>query len=69
MENNEVITPIIVLLELSYKADKEKWNYKEILDFIKIHSKIAGINEEFVLNFGQLYNKTKESIKALDLQI
>ncbi len=65
LENNEIITPLIVLLELSYKADKEKWNCREILDFIKIHSKVSGISEEFVLNFGKLYNQTKEKIKGI----
>ena len=65
LKNNEIITPAIVLLELSYKADKEGWNCKEILDFVKLHSKIVGINEEFVLNFGKLYNKTKREIKNI----
>ncbi len=65
LENNEIITPLIVLLELSYKADKEKWDCKKILNFIKINSKIAGVNEEFVLNFGELYNKTKQKIKGI----
>lgn len=65
LENNEIITPLIVLLELSYKADKEKWDCKKILNFIKINSKIAGVNEEFVLNFGGLYNKTKQKIKGI----
>ncbi|MCK5624453.1 PIN domain-containing protein [Candidatus Pacearchaeota archaeon] len=65
LENNEVLTPLIVLLELSYKADKEGWNCKELLDFIKHNSQIAGINEEFVLEFGKLYNKTKKKIKSM----
>ena len=65
LKNNEIITPVIALLELSYKADKENWDFKEIFNFIKIHSKISGINEEFVLNFGRLYNKTKKEIKNI----
>lgn len=64
-EREEILTPLIVLLELSYKADKEGWNCKQILNFIKSHSRIIGINEEFVLSFGELYNQTKEKIKGI----
>ncbi len=64
-ENNEILTPLIVLLELSYKADKENWNCKEVLDFVKHNSKIVGINEEFVLGFGKLYNVIKKKIRGI----
>ena len=62
LENNEILTPVIVLLELSYKADKEGWDFKKFLDFIKYKSEIIRLNEEFILNFGKLYNKTKNKI-------
>jgi len=65
LENNEIITPAIVLLELSYKADKENWDCKKILDFVKHNSEIIGINEGFVLNFGRLYNITKKEIREI----
>lgn len=65
LKNNEILTPVVVLLELSYKADKENWNYEKFLNFIKHKSKIIEINEEFVLNFGNLYNKTKKKIKGI----
>lgn len=65
LENNEILTPVIVLLELSYKADKEGWDFKKFLNFIKYKSEIIGINEEFVLNFGKLYNKTKNKVKGI----
>ena len=63
----EVITPIIVLLELSYRADKENWKFKTYLDFIKLHSTITNINEEFILEFGSFYNKIKNRIPKIGL--
>lgn len=65
LDGNEVLTPLIVLLELSYKADKENWDFEKILNFIRHNSKIAGINEEFVLGFGKLYNQTKSKIRGI----
>ena len=38
LNESNVFTPIIVLLEMSYKADKEGWDIKKHLDFIKIKS-------------------------------
>ena len=64
-ESEEILTPLIVLLELSYKADKEKWDFKKLLNFIKVKSEIVGINEEFVLCFGKVYNKMKKKIKGI----
>lgn len=65
LKKENIITPSIVLLELSYKADKEGWDCKKILDFVKHNSKIIGIDEEFVLNFGRLYNATKKEIRGV----
>jgi predicted nucleic acid-binding protein len=62
-----VITPFIVLLELSYRADKEGWNFKQHLDFIKIHSRITGVTEEFILRFGQTYNRVKKEIAGIGM--
>ena len=45
LKEHEIITPSIVLLELSYRADKEGWDIKRYLSFIKIHSSIIGIND------------------------
>ncbi|MEK6906237.1 MAG: PIN domain-containing protein [Nanoarchaeota archaeon] len=67
MGENEILTPVIVLLELSYKADKEGWNFKDYLKFIKLNSEIVGINEKFVLLFGDFYNKIKKSIKKIGI--
>src|SRR3989344_1771917 len=57
--NEEIITPFIVLLELSYRADKEGWDFKRYYNFIKLKSRISGIGEEFILGFGNFYNKIK----------
>ena len=67
LNGNEVITSSIVLLELSYKADKEGWNFKQILSFINTNSEIIGINEKFVLGFGRLYNKVKKKIRSISM--
>ena len=65
--NEEVITPFIVLLELSYRADKEGWNFKQYLNFIKIRSRITGVTEEFNLKFGQIYNATKKDVAGIGM--
>ncbi len=64
MENN-VLTPSIALLELSYRADKEGWNFERYLNFIKLNSEIIGISEKFVLTFGELYNKIKKQVRDI----
>lgn len=63
----EPITPVIVLLELNYRADKENWDFKKYLDFIKFNSETRGINEDFILDFGKLYNKTKNKIPGIGI--
>lgn len=65
LTKEEVLTPSIVLLELSYKADKEGWNFKKHLNFIKLNSKIIGFNDDFVLSFGGIYNDIKKKIKGI----
>ena len=62
-----IITPFIVLLELSYRADKEGWNFKQYLDFIKLKSKITGITESFILKFGSICNKTKNEVSGIGM--
>ena len=62
-----IITPFIVLLELSYRADKEGWNFKQHLDFIKLKSKITVVTEDFVLKFGSAYNKTKNKVSGIGM--
>lgn len=67
LENDEIITPVIVLLELSYKADKEEWDFKKYYEFIRHNSRIIGINEGFVFSFGKFYNEVKKRIKKIGI--
>ncbi len=64
LNENEIITTITSLLELSYKADKEGWNIKNYLDFIKFKSTIVGIKESFIPEFGKLYNNARKKEKS-----
>jgi predicted nucleic acid-binding protein len=69
-ENN--LTPSIVLIELSCKASKENWNFKEILSFIKSKSNIVGISEETLEKIGKTYikeRKKKSSFGMIDATI
>ncbi|MBI2110042.1 PIN domain-containing protein [Candidatus Woesearchaeota archaeon] len=65
--NDEVITPTIVLLELSYRADAKGWNLMEHLNFIKLNSAIYPIDEDFILAFGKLYNETKRKVPTIGI--
>ncbi len=67
LENEEVITPSIVLLELSYKADVKGWDFLKVLNFIKMKSQVVGFNDEFVLKFGKIYNEAKRKVKDMGL--
>ena len=67
LENSEVLTPVVVLLELSYKFEKEGGDFKKHLNFIKLNSKIVGFNDDFVLSFGKIYNKMKKKIRDFGL--
>lgn len=63
IEKNECITSVVSLLELSYKSEKEGWNTKEYLDYIKIKSQIIGIKDSSILEFGKLYNSIRKKEK------
>ncbi len=52
---NDIVTPSIVLIELSCKAEKEKWNFQEQLKFIKSKSTIIGLTERMILQCGKNY--------------
>ncbi len=67
LENEEVLTPSIVLLELSYRADQEGWDFKGFFNFIKSNSQVIGLNEEFILSFGEIYNKMKKKVKDISM--
>lgn len=38
LKDNEIITPILVIIEMNCKADKEGWDFESILEFIKSKS-------------------------------
>ena len=64
IKNHEMITPVVVLLELSYRADKEEWNFQQHLNFIRIKSEIVGVNELSILRFGKIYNEQRKRLKS-----
>lgn len=67
LENEEVLTPSIVLLELSYRADQEGWDFRMFFNFIKSNSQVIGLNEELILSFGDIYNKMKKKVKNISM--
>jgi predicted nucleic acid-binding protein len=60
MFEEDIITPSIVLIELSCKSAKEKWDFESYLNFIKSKSKIIGLNEKTIIKCGKIYTKEKE---------
>lgn len=65
--NDEVITPLLVLLELSVKAEKEGWDIKKHIEFIKTKSTISNLTEEIIVNTGKTYNDMRKKIKDFGL--
>jgi len=66
-ESNEIITPIIVLVELSCKSVKENWNFKKYLEFIKANSLVLNIEEKTLIDTGKLYVKMRSKIRDFGL--
>lgn len=67
LEQNEVLTPVIVLIELSCKAARERWNFNKQLEFIKAKSLILDIGEKVILKTGSVYLKMRSNIKDFGL--
>ena len=59
LQSEDVVTPVIVLMELSYRADKEGWDFEKYVNFIKIKSNVVGITEDQVLSFGKIWKQRK----------
>ncbi|MDO8460730.1 MAG: PIN domain-containing protein [Nanoarchaeota archaeon] len=55
LNEEDLITPSIVLIELSCKSAKENWNFQELLSFIRSKSNIVGIKEAVIEECGKIY--------------
>lgn len=53
--SESIITPTIVLAELSIRAVKKGWNFEENLNFIKSKSIIVELNEQIIITIGKIY--------------
>jgi len=60
LSENDIITPTIVLIELSYKAAKEGWNFKEYFEFIKSKSLTIDIKREVIMETGKVCVEMKK---------
>lgn len=72
LNEEDALTPSVVLIELSCKAAKEGWNFLEHLRFIKSKSSIAGMDEESLIKCGKIYideRKSKPSFGIIDAVI
>lgn len=63
--DHEILTPNLVLMELSYRFDQSGWDFKRFLNFIKSKSKIIGVYDEVIINFGPIYNNLKTKNKEM----
>ena len=67
VESNELYTPSIVLLELSYKSIKEGWNYDSLFQFIKTKTAIIDLDEEVISKTGLVYWELRKQGKNASL--
>ena len=63
LKNEVILTPILVLLEISNKANKENWDIKKHMNFIKLKSTIFGLTEDVIIENGKNYNNIRKKIK------
>ena len=72
LNQEEIITPSVVLIELSCKSYKEGWDFNEHIKFIKSKSMIIGMKEETIMKCGKIYyeeRKKKPSFGIIDAVI
>ncbi|MDP2926342.1 MAG: PIN domain-containing protein [Nanoarchaeota archaeon] len=72
LNEEETMTPSLVLIELSGKSAKENWDFKKYLSFIKSKSSIIGVNEDIIISCGKIYSeerKQKPSFSMIDATI
>lgn len=70
--DEKIYTPSLVLIELSCKSEKENWDFKKHLTFIKSKTSIIGVNEDIIINCGKIYTderKKKPSFSMIDAVI
>jgi predicted nucleic acid-binding protein len=63
IENGNCVTPSIVIAELSSKYRREKVDFKDRLNFIRMKSRISVLNEEIAILAGRVYSERKEKVK------
>ena len=67
LKDNDIITPILVIVELNYKADKEGWDFEQFLDFIKSKSTISFINWDIAKVCSKNYLERRKKQKDFSL--
>lgn len=67
LDEEKILTPSIVLIELSCKSAKEGWNFEKYLQFIKSRSAILKLDEEIIIECGKIYANEKK--KKLNFSI
>ncbi len=67
LNEEEIVTPSITLIELSCKAAKRGWDFKKHLRFIKSKSRIVGLTEETIIKGGREYQDQRKSKKDFSL--
>lgn len=60
LNKEETVTPSIVLIELSCKSAKEKWDFEKYLRFIKSKSLIMELDENTIISCGKVYAEEKK---------
>lgn len=55
LDTGNLITPTIVLAELSIKSAKELWDFEKYMEFIKSKSLIVGLTEGIIKECGSTY--------------
>ena len=66
-ERGKIVTPIIVLIELSCKAYKENADFDVQQSFIKQNSIIMNLKEELVASIGKTYAEIRRKNKKISL--
>jgi predicted nucleic acid-binding protein len=63
IESGNSVTPSIVIAELSSKYHREKIDFKDRLNFIKMKSGVSVLNEEIAVLAGKVNSERKVKVK------